>query len=238
MLSHSATAAPSVPSRSSGDTNVPPSRCTMGWVESRLERSAAPRSRLVTPTAVVLWTHRAIRQPPASSAVAENRIRPARPSKANVCTSGAAASSSSGRGAATSRRSTARCPPSGAACRKRTSAPMTASGPAWVTRAAAAGETPPPPLRIGRWVDDPKRRRGRVLGGAGRVRIERIALVQERAQERFEAGVHDHTSQPRTADGSSRLATAASSDGRPACAEYRRRSSVVSGCSRTQLLFG
>ena len=37
-------------------------------------------------------------------------------------------------------------------------------------------------LRVGRRVDDPERGRGRVLGRAGRVRVERVALVEQRAR--------------------------------------------------------
>ena len=61
MLSQSATAPASGPSRSSGEANLPPVRDTIGWVESRLARRAAARSSPWVSTAVVLWTQSAIR---------------------------------------------------------------------------------------------------------------------------------------------------------------------------------
>ena len=49
-------------------------------------------------------------------------------------------------------------------------------------------------LGVGRRVDDPERGRGRVLGRARRVRIERVALVEQRGDELLELLAHQPSS--------------------------------------------
>ena len=97
--------------------------------------------------------------------------------------------------------------------------------PGVVERAGAFG-------RVGRRVDDPERRRGRVLGRAGRVRVQRVALVQQRVDELVDAAVSHRA--PRE----SRSETQASSVASPRSSFARWSASSVWERSATQAVFG
>ena len=74
-----------------------------------------------------------------------------------------------------------------APCRKRTSPVSTASPSAGAMPCMRSwSKVLGVDLRVGRRVDDAERRRRRVLGRARRVRVERVALVQQRAEQLLE----------------------------------------------------
>ena len=152
-----------------------------------------------------------------ASGSTRSRARPSRPSKANghrlARAAGSSIRRSSGLGGA--RRWPAGSAPWPTRARPR---PPPARSP------AAGGRRPAgSPLGVGGRVDDPERRGRGVLGGVGRVRVERVALVEQRLDQLVEVA---HDSRPPRAV----AATVASKVGSPAARLARRpaRSSVVS----------
>ena len=159
-------------------------------MESRLDASApgaiealGHRRRVVHAEHHAPAARRRGRRPTSARARAGRRARRAR-------RAASAARSASVRPGASRRRGTAWWV-SPAPCRKRTSPLRTASPsacamPCMRSLSNVLGRG----LRVGRRVDDPERGRRRVLGRARRVGVQGVALVEQRAQELLERGIH------------------------------------------------
>ncbi len=209
-----------------GERNLPPAIRAITCVESSELRSAALRSR-PSATSVVLCTLAVMRVIPSNRTWADMRTCPCTHSNSNpVATPSPVQSSASGVAGSSTRRASPwwRSP---AGSRKRTvSASVASLGglddplhlDAVEGRRAARG--------VHGRVDDPERRRRRVLRRTGRVGIEGVALHQQRLDELVE--VRGHPASPSSA------ATSASNVWCPSAARRRCRASSVSGASRIQ----
>ena len=175
--SHARTAAAAVGPGATGEAKRPPGACATRCVESSDDRSAAARSS-PSGTSVVLWTHIDTRTSPSSSGVVARRTRPCTESKANSTVESACTST---------RRATPwwRSPLGS----RKASVPETGDlgaglqhdlHPRAIERVRPAG-------RVHRRIDDAERRRRRVLGRPGRVRVERVALVEQRGEQPLDA---------------------------------------------------
>ena len=193
-FSQPATAAPAIPSRSSGETKRPSLGLEHDVGREQAERQqrlgAVDRRGLGSGSSVVLSTPQRTRpaapSPSDSSGSARRRASRATVRRLELELGAGRARPRARRAAAGSSVDAAARRPGGArptACRKRTVASSSALGPAssthstrrWSKVVAAA-------LRVGGRVDDPERGRGRVLGRARRVGVERVALVEQRAR--------------------------------------------------------
>ncbi len=224
-----------LPSRSSGETKRPPSTSATTWVESRLDRSASaaldrfrarpvdgcrvvdaertraepvavdglgaqPRPPAIGPVALERELERLA---PAREQVGERRWRQLDPAL------GAFVALARGLEEADGPRDLGT-----ALGRDHALHPQVVEG-----RGAALG--------VGRRIDDPERGRGRVLGRARRVGVERVALVQQRVDEARGRGVHQPSS-------SRSASIVASKVGRPRSALSASSRSNVSASSGTQ----
>ena len=206
-----ATAAPIAPSFSSGETNRPPATSSddVGReqaVTQRLAALASPRplrrrARPCCGRSSGSASSACLARRAASSCCAAQPHLAARPLLALVArTPSALRRSQRARRSARPASSIRRSAPSWrspATWRKRTVARSLASGlrPGPRTRAAGGRRSPRCALGVGRRVDDPERRRRRVLGRARRVGVERVALVEKRVDQVLERRVH--ADQPR-----------------------------------------
>ena len=159
---------------SSGERNRPSETRTTKWVEISALRSAAARS---SPggTSAVLWTHARTSAVPSSRGSERTVKRPPRRSPSR---------------ARRPRRAELE-PLLDASWRSPSASQVRSRGERRPGRArrrtpAARGRRPRALCRVRRRVDDPERRRGRVLGRARRVRVQRVALVQQRGDELIE----------------------------------------------------
>ena len=221
--------------RSSGEAKRPPRRARrVGREQAGAQRLRArpgrPRPRCV------LWTHSAIRQRPPSTCVgARAAARPERPSKSNGSACGAASSSRATARDRSAPLDAALACPRRRRCRKRTSAATVAPGLGAATPCSRSrSNAPPSRCGVGRRVDDAEGRRRRVLGRARRVRVERVALVEERAEQLLEAG-RAHAS-PRPSSSSTTRGVERRQPALALSAAQPRR--ACRACSRTQPLFG
>ncbi len=232
MWSHAATAAAADGPGATGEAKRLPGAAATRCVETSEARSASARSS-PSGTGVVLCTHIATRASPSSSGVAARRARPRTASKAKGTVSPSSTSSSSRAGPSSTRRSTpwwrsplgsrkATVPETGASRRRRVEHHL---HPRAVEGVRAPG-------RVDRRVDDAERRRGGVLGRPRRVRVERVALVEEGREQPLHAGVEQRAHPSSPLPSSSR--TTSSNECSPPAALRRESSSRVSSCRRIQ----